>query len=50
MAIRYERLGTGPQYRDLLIADTEAELQAATPATEVAEAHALDTGTVFHWT
>ena len=50
MTIRYKQVGEAPQYRELLIADTEAELQATTPATEIAEGHALDTGAVWNWT
>lgn len=44
MAIRYETLGQSPNHRRILIADTEAELLAEIPGTEIAEGYAKDTG------
>ena len=44
MSIRYETLGQFPNHRRILIADTEAELLAANPTTEIAEGYAKDTG------
>lgn len=44
MGIRYETLGQFPNHRRILIADTEAELLAANPTTEIAEGYARDTG------
>lgn len=49
MAIRYERLGDAPRYRDIMIADTEAELLASTPPVEIAEGYAKDTGIKADW-
>ncbi len=47
--IRTERLGNAFRYRDVLIADTEAELLASTPGTEIAEGYAKDTGINAAW-
>jgi hypothetical protein len=49
MAIRYERLGESPRYRDILIADTEVELLASVPSVEIAEGYAKDTGAKADW-
>lgn len=44
MGIRYETLGEFPNYRRILIADTEAELLVSAPSCETAEGYAKDTG------
>ena len=49
MAIRYERLGDAPRYRDIVIADTETELLASAPPVEIAEGWARDTGIKADW-
>ena len=49
MAIRHETLGQFPNHRRILIADTEAELLAEIPGTEIAEGYAKDTGINADW-